>query len=192
ASVYAEMSAAFSAADALADAANRKAHAPRAVADGHGRYHVIEEPTADGFAERLQRVVGDNDTSALWTGDVMTTVGAEAGMRGTIQFFNVDGLDGGGTGAHEYVAEGMRTRSMLQCMIDHRSDRVNAGGRVEYAYKENFGGQNVRFAHSCDENTRRFPSIGECSVITMPELVPGARQRCVRWHCGAPPQGGGG
>ena len=123
----------------------------------------------------------------LWQGDDMSREYEEGGVVGTVGFFNIDGLLAGGTGMEEVVNEVERTNCMVMGLCDHRSDFVNVRSRVELAFASRFrpskgeakcsaryGG--MRFAHSCTKDTRKVPSIGECSIAVMPALSARAEQ----------------
>ena len=142
--------------------------------DRYGRSFTFE--SMDSTPEdvvAIQEAVGDGstDTANLWVGDNMNQVAtAEEGFLGTVSFFNVDNLAFGTDAMQQVAAEAAKVRCMIQGIGDHRSDWVNVGGRVEQAYKANYGGSNVRFVHSCCRGSRMRPEIGECSVAIMPEL----------------------
>jgi hypothetical protein len=76
---------------------------------------------------------------------------------------------------------------MVMGLCDHRSDFMNVRSRVELAFASRFrpskrgakcsaryGG--MRFAHSCTKDTRKVPSIGECSIAMMSALSARAEQ----------------
>ena len=66
--------------------------------------------------------------------------------------------------------EGQKVRTWIQAVVDHRSDEINVGGRVEQAFKTAYGRNDVRFVHSCPRKRSTQEEAGECSVIVMPEL----------------------
>ena len=154
---------------------------PEVRRDRHGRRHVLEESAVvDEVAAELSVIVGGQGAGELWQGHDMTQVGQGQELVGTINFFNVDGVRWGAAAMEQVVHEGMHTRCLVQGVADHRADKLSCGGKVEYAFKQVYGRNDVRFSHTCVQ--RRLPGqpvIGECSVAVMPELRARA-QRSIR------------
>ena len=98
----------------------------------------------------------------------MRQVGQGQELVGTLNFFNVDGVRWGTAAMGQVVHEGMRTRCLVQGIADHRADHLNSGGKVEHAFKQVYGRNDVRFSHTCvRRRLPRQPVIGECSVAVM-------------------------
>ena len=106
----------------------------------------------------------------MWQGTNMQAACPEGSMIGVINFFNVDNVAYGKGGMEEVVLEGQRVRTWIQAVVDHRSDEINVGGRVEQAFKTAYGRDAVRFVHSCPKKRSTQEEAGECSVIVMPEV----------------------
>ena len=152
--------------------AGRELVDPEVRRDRHGRRHVVEEPTVvDEVAAELAALVGEQRGGELWQGHDMRQVGQGQELVGTLNFFNVDGVRWGTAAMEQVVHEGMRTRCLVQGIADHRADHLNSGGKVEHAFKQVYGRNDVRFSHTCvRRRLPRQPVIGECSVAVMPEL----------------------
>ena len=157
--------------------AGRALHDPYCVqrtAGNKRRRFVLEaEDSGDEGAERMQDIVGEQereDCARMWQGTSMQEACPEGSMIGAINFFNVDNVAYGKGGMEEVVLEGQKVRTWIQAVVDHRSDEINVGGRVEQAFKTAYGRNDVRFVHSCPRKRSTQEEAGECSVIVMPEL----------------------
>ena len=134
----------------------RKLVDPIVRTDRQGQRHVLEEPAVvDSVAAELAAVVGEQRSGELWQGHDMTQVGLGQDLIGTINFFNVDGVRWGSAAMEQVVSEGMRTQCMVQGIADHRADYLNYKGKVESAFTQAYGRNDVRFAHTCYK--RRLP-----------------------------------
>jgi hypothetical protein len=115
----------------------------------------IEAVSEDECEEELGRVmedVGDVHVGDLWTGDDMGMYGTDArdsgSMCGTINFFNIDGIDAAGHAVGEVVRNNKRTNCVISNIVDQQSDWVNVGSRAEQAFKQEYGSaNNVCFSH---------------------------------------------
>ena len=102
-------------------------------------------------------------------------------MVGTVNFFNIDNVAYGQGSAEQVMIEGQKCNTWVQGIVDHRSDHINVGGRVEKAFKDAYGRDEVRFVHTCSTERRRQSAdeAGECSIVVMPELRSRAG-KCIR------------
>ena len=147
----------------------------------------IEAESEDECEEELGRVmedVGDVQVGDLWTGDDMGMYGTDTrdsgSMCGTINFFNIDGIDAAGHAVGEVVRNNKRTNCIISNIVDQQSDWVNVGSRVEQAFKQEYGSaNNVCFSHSATKHTKKLPGAGECTTAIMPELRSRAG-KCIR------------
>jgi hypothetical protein len=147
----------------------------------------IEAESEDECEEELGRVmedVGDVQVGDLWTGDDMGMYGTDTrdsgSMCGTINFFNIDGIDAAGHAVGEVVRNNKRTNCIISNIVDQQSDWVNVGSRVEQAFKQEYGSaNNVCFSHSATKHTQKLPGAGECTTAIMPELRSRAG-KCIR------------
>ena len=117
----------------------------RRVGNKTKRYVLEQEAENDAMAEALMLAAGDQQRARgqLWMGHDMTKACPDGSMVGTVNFFNIDNIAYGKGSMEEVVQEGQRVRAWVQAVVDHRSDDINVSGRVEKAFKDVYGRNDV-------------------------------------------------
>jgi hypothetical protein len=106
------------------------------------------------------------DTSGLWTGDDMASIGdmskQDGSLVGTLHFFNIGGVKFGAGAVDHVVRENMKTNCLVSSVVDHRSDWVNVRSRLEHAFINSYGGPSKMFV---------FPTLARNPQLGNQELV---------------------